>query len=50
MRVQYLLSAYRQLEAASNRPLTVEHERAIETAAFDIVLLGSSGQVLLGRC
>lgn len=49
MRVQYLVSADRQLEAASNRPLTIEHERSIETAVSDIVLLGSSDQVALAE-
>jgi hypothetical protein len=46
-RVEYLLSAYRRLEAASNRDMTQPHEEAIESAISDIQLLGTVGQVEL---
>ena len=46
-RVEYLLSAYRRLEAASNRELGPAHEKAIESAVSDIQLLGTKHQVEL---
>jgi hypothetical protein len=45
LRVEYLLSAYRRLEHASNRQMTVDHESALEEAVSDIQLLGSRLQV-----
>lgn len=45
MRIEYLLSAYRRLENASNRPMTLVHEAALEEAISDIQLLGSPRQV-----
>jgi hypothetical protein len=50
LRTQYLLDAYRRLEAAGNRrEPTREDERALESSVADIQLLGSSGQVHLAR-
>lgn len=49
MRVEYLLSAYRRLEAASNRSMTLDHEGAIESAVSDVQLLGSKRQVQLAE-
>jgi hypothetical protein len=43
--VDFLLSAYRRLDAASNRPMTQAHELAIEQAVADICLLGTAEQV-----
>jgi hypothetical protein len=48
-RVEYLLSAYRRLEAASNRGMTAEHEAALESAISDIQLLGTPQQVDLAE-
>lgn len=45
MRIEYLLSAYRRLEHASNRHMSDAHETALEEAISDIQLLGSRGQV-----
>jgi len=45
MRIDYLLSAYRRLEGASNRPMSVAHEGELEIAVSDIQLLGSPRQV-----
>lgn len=47
--VEYLLSAYRRLEAASNRRMSVDHEGAIESAVSDIQLLGTARQVELAE-
>jgi hypothetical protein len=47
LRIEYLLSAYRRLENASNRRMTVEHEAQLEAAVADIQLLGSVSQVAL---
>jgi hypothetical protein len=44
-RVDYLMSAYRRLDAASNRPLTPELERELESAVSDIQLLGTQQQI-----
>lgn len=45
MRIEYLLSAYRRLEHASNRQMTESDEAALEEAISDIQLLGSPHQV-----
>ena len=45
LRIEYLLSAYRRLEHASNRQMTDAHEAALEEAVSDIQLLGSPRQV-----
>lgn len=45
MTIEYLLSAYRRLENASNRRMTDAHEAALEEAISDIQLLGSPKQV-----
>jgi hypothetical protein len=47
VRIDYLLSAYRRLEHASNRRMDAEHEIALEEAVSDIQLLGSRRQVEL---
>lgn len=47
MRVEFLLSAYRRLEAASNRATTEGHAQAIESALSDVQLLGTHEQVRL---
>jgi hypothetical protein len=47
LRTQYLLDAYRRLESASNRIMSSEDERALESAIADIQLLGSDAQVRL---
>jgi hypothetical protein len=47
MRVEYLVSAYRRLEAASNRNMTRDHETAIESAISDVQLFGTPRQVEL---
>ena len=50
LRTQYLLDAYRRLEAAGNRrEPSREDEKALESAVADIQLLGSSKQVHLAR-
>jgi hypothetical protein len=45
MIVQYLLEAYRRLEAAANRDKTEEQALAFESEIADIQLLGSSEQI-----
>jgi hypothetical protein len=45
LRIEYLLSAYRRLEHASNRQMTEAHEEALEEAISDVQLLGSPRQV-----
>lgn len=45
LRIEYLLSAYRRLEHASNRQMTEAHEAALEEAISDVQLLGSPRQV-----
>ena len=47
MRVDYLLGAYRRLETSSNRAMTEQEDRDVETAIADIQLLGSPSQVAL---
>ncbi|CAN5477934.1 hypothetical protein BH10ACT2_BH10ACT2_19670 [soil metagenome] len=48
MTIEYLLSAYRRLEGASNRyPMSEAHEENMEVALADIQLLGSPEQVRL---
>lgn len=47
MRIDYLLAAYRDLDSASNRAMTVDHEAAIESAISQIQLLGTPRQVEL---
>ncbi len=49
LRTQYLLDAYRTLESASNRNMTPENARALESAVADIQLLGSDAQVRRAR-
>lgn len=49
MRIEYLLSAYRQLERVTNREPTKDHGRAIEEAVADIYLLWTPEQVKLVR-
>lgn len=44
LRIEYLLSAYRRLDHASNREMTEDHEAALEEAISDIQLLGSKKQ------
>lgn len=44
-RVEYLLSAYRALDAASNRELTRDVVRSMEQAVSDIQLLGTRSQI-----
>ncbi len=44
LRIEYLLSAYRRLDHASNREMTEAHEAALEEAISDIQLLGSREQ------
>lgn len=48
-RVEYLLSAYRRLDTASNRELTVTSEADLESAISDIQLLGTPRQVRLAE-
>ena len=47
IRIEYLLSAYRRLEGASNRPRNVEstYARQMEEALADVHLLGTPSQV-----
>jgi hypothetical protein len=46
--IEFLLSAYRRLEGASNRyPMSEVHEQDMEVALADIQLLGSPAQVEL---
>ena len=49
LRVQYLIEAYRSLEACSNRPLTDAIEATVERAIADVQLFGSVRQVELAR-
>jgi hypothetical protein len=51
VRVEYLLSAFRRLDASGNRHLDLdaEYARQLETALADIVLLGSPLQVRLAQ-
>jgi hypothetical protein len=51
VRVDYLLSAFRRLDASGNRHLDLhaEYARQLETALADIVLLGSPHQVRLAQ-
>lgn len=46
LRVQYLIDAYRKLEAASNRQASEEvHVEALESAVADLQLFGTQAQV-----
>jgi hypothetical protein len=45
LRVQYLVDAYRRLEAASHRPLVPPYSSDLESAVADIQLFGSPIQV-----
>lgn len=46
LRVQYLLDAYRKLEAASNRECKVEADaKQLEAAVADVYLFGTASQV-----
>lgn len=47
MSIDYLLTACRDLEAASNRAMTVDHEATIEHAISQVQLLGTRRQVQL---
>lgn len=47
LRVEYLISAYRRLDAASNRSMSPEDEREIELATSDIQLFGSPATIAL---
>lgn len=49
MRIEYLLTAYRRLEHASNRAMTPGHAAELEGAISDIQLLGSPVQVDLAK-
>ncbi len=50
LRVQYLLSAYRALDAASNRAgMSAQHEQDVEAAVADVVLMGTEQQVELAN-
>ena len=49
VRTEYLLSAYRRLDAMSNRDMTVQHEDDLESAVSDIQLLGTPEQVRLAE-
>lgn len=45
LRVQYLVEAYRRLEAAAHRPLVPPHSSDMESAIADVQLFGSAFQV-----
>ena len=45
IRTQYLLDAYRSIEAASNRPMDSGAARELEAALADVQLLGTAAQV-----
>lgn len=45
IRTQYLLDAYRSIEAASNRPMDPTAARHLEAALADVQLLGTAAQV-----
>ncbi len=45
IRTQYLLDAYRSIEAASNRPMDSGAARDLEAALADVQLLGTAAQV-----
>lgn len=47
LRIEYLLSAYRRLDAMSNRDMTSQHELDLESAISDIQLLGTPAQIAL---
>jgi len=49
MRVQYLIEAYRRLEAAGHRPLVPPYSTDMESAIADIQLFGSPTQVTAAR-
>lgn len=49
MRTEFLLSAYRRLDAASNRPLTSARREDLESALADIQLLGTAAHVALAQ-
>jgi hypothetical protein len=48
-RIQYLIEAYRNLEFASNRPLTADLAPYLEKAVADIQLFGTPEQVYLAQ-
>ena len=45
LRVQYLIEAYRRLEAAGHRPLVPPYSSDMESAIADVQLFGSPSQV-----
>ncbi len=45
LRVQYLIDAYRRLEAAGHRPLVPPYSSDMESAVADVQLFGSPAQV-----
>jgi hypothetical protein len=47
MRIEYLLNAYRRLDAAPNSE-QMDH-RSVESAISDVVLLGSQSEIALAR-
>ena len=49
MRTEFLLSAYRRLDAASKRPLTSARREDLESALADIQLLGTAAHVALAQ-
>jgi len=49
LRVEFLISAYRRLDAASNRSMSPEGEREIELATSDIQLFGSTSTIELAN-
>ena len=49
LHLQYLISAYRNLESASNRELTSTTASELESAVADIQLFGTANQVRLAR-
>jgi len=49
LRVQYLIDAYRRLEAAGHRPLVPPYSTDMESAVADVQLFGSALQVSAAR-
>lgn len=45
LRVQYLIEAYRRLEAAGHRPLVPPYSSEMESAVADVQLFGTAKQV-----
>lgn len=47
LRLEFLLSAYRRLDDVTERTMTGVHERAMESALSDVLLLGTKRQIQL---